>query len=219
MPDSPPIVASATELPSQFFVLLPHPQHDRACPPDCSLTVSIHAVAGEGWRLDYQLRGDLTALRLPAPQATVPQDGLWQHTCFELFVACEDVAQADASPAYLEFNFSPGGAWAAYRFQRYREADDGWSAALRDALRPQIALQRSPQCLSLSVRLPAAAIPLTPASRVRLAVSAVLEHVDGHCSYWALHHPSPRPDFHHPDAFVLHASGAAAHNCLWTLRT
>jgi hypothetical protein len=36
-----------------------------------------------------------------------------------------------------------------------------------------------------------------------LALAAVLEDRDGRLSYWALEHPSERPDFHHPNSFVL----------------
>ncbi|MCC8986069.1 MAG: hypothetical protein LM513_05690, partial [Nitrospira sp.] len=38
---------------------------------------------------------------------------------------------------------------------------------------------------------------------LHLAVSVVVEQTDGQCSYWALRHPSGRPDFHHPDSFAL----------------
>ena len=37
----------------------------------------------------------------------------------------------------------------------------------------------------------------------RIAASAVLENKSGHKSYWALAHPTDKPDFHHPDGFVL----------------
>ena len=35
-----------------------------------------------------------------------------------------------------------------------------------------------------------------------LGLSAVLEERDGTKSYWALAHPSGKPDFHHPDCFI-----------------
>ena len=38
---------------------------------------------------------------------------------------------------------------------------------------------------------------------LRLGLSAVVEDVDGILSYWALRHPSGKPDFHHTDAFAL----------------
>ncbi len=45
----------------------------------------------------------------------------------------------------------------------------------------------------------------------RLALSAVIEELDGTKSYWALRHPPGKPDFHHPDCFqlTLGAPGAA----------
>ena len=46
--------------------------------------------------------------------------------------------------------------------------------------------------------------PLAPlCARLQLALSAVIEDKQGVLSYWALTHPPGRPDFHHPDAFVL----------------
>jgi hypothetical protein len=39
--------------------------------------------------------------------------------------------------------------------------------------------------------------------RLRLSVAAVLEDRRGALSYWALAHPSERPDFHHPHSFVF----------------
>jgi hypothetical protein len=39
-----------------------------------------------------------------------------------------------------------------------------------------------------------------------MALSAVIEATDGTLSYWALAHPSDKPDFHHPDSFVLELS-------------
>jgi hypothetical protein len=33
-------------------------------------------------------------------------------------------------------------------------------------------------------------------------LAAVVETTRG-ISYWALHHPADKPDFHHPDSFAL----------------
>jgi hypothetical protein len=38
---------------------------------------------------------------------------------------------------------------------------------------------------------------------LQLALSAVIEDDRGTLSYWALKHPSGKPDFHHPEAFAL----------------
>ena len=38
---------------------------------------------------------------------------------------------------------------------------------------------------------------------LRLGLCAVIEEESGVLSYWALKHRPGRPDFHHPDGFVL----------------
>jgi len=69
---------------------------------------------------------------------------------------------------------------------------------------PSIAVQRAEDRLILTARM-----DLEPLSdldrnrRLRLAVSAVIEELDGRISYWALAHPPGKPDFHHADGFVV----------------
>jgi len=64
----------------------------------------------------YALLGSLTKLVIPT-QANNParMSGLWQETCFELFLAVKH------SPRYWEFNLSPAGHWNVYRFAAYRQ--------------------------------------------------------------------------------------------------
>ncbi len=38
---------------------------------------------------------------------------------------------------------------------------------------------------------------------IQLNLTAVIEETDGTKSYWALAHPSGKPDFHHRDCFAL----------------
>jgi hypothetical protein len=157
-----------------------------------SVEVRVHA---DGLRLRYALRGDTTALRIPAPAAPVPTDGLWRHTCLEAFVA------ADGEAAYREFNFSPSSEWAAYRFSSERQRDEAAEAHDRALLRPPLA-HTTPRALTLTARLPAAVLPRSP-SALCLGLCAVIEERNGQLSYWALHHPNERPDFHHPDGRAL----------------
>jgi hypothetical protein len=42
----------------------------------------------------------------------------------------------------------------------------------------------------------------------RLALSAVIEETNGNKSYWALAHPSGKPDFHHKDGFAYELTPA-----------
>ncbi len=148
------------------------------------------AFTGEG-ALALRYRIDAAGYRPRIPEAAAPErvEGLWRHTCCEVFVLGED------APAYREFNFSPSGAWQAYAFAAYRQG-----GPLARAAAPRIARQDD-GAFSLSVLLPAANLP--PGRRLRLGLSAVIEDAAGGLSYWALRHPPGRPDFHHPDGFIL----------------
>ena len=144
--------------------------------------------------IDFVLDADLGRLRIPPARPSCLTHGLWEHTCFEVFVAL------DNTPAYHEFNFAPSGQWALYAFQSYREIapqPDGMVA-------PEMHVRRLADRLELDavVRLDSlSAIHTT--TPLRLALAAVIEDSSGTLSYWALRHPPGRPDFHHPDAFAL----------------
>jgi hypothetical protein len=143
-------------------------------------------------RLRYSLTGDLSRLRVPPPASPERADELWRRTCFEAFLGTGE-------GAYHEFNFAPSGRWAAYRL-------DGYRAGLAPAPMleaPAIGMRRSADRLDLEADL---ALP-DVASNARLGLSAVLEDEDGRISYWALAHPPGKPDFHHPDSFVLELPG------------
>jgi hypothetical protein len=146
-----------------------------------------------GIAITYSLEGQITRLSLPAKSTASRVDGLWQHTCFEAFVAVRGV------PGYREFNFAPSGQWAAYAFQGYR---DGGS--LPKASDPQITVRTSANRFELDALIRRESWPALPVNaRLLLALSAVIEEKDGVISYWALKHPPGSPDFHHANAFVL----------------
>ena len=118
-------------------------------------------------------------------------DGLWQHTCAELFVAVA------GNPAYREFNFAPDNRWAAYDFVDYRKSAVG----IAQILTPQISSELNDDAFCISVRLDAACLPVSKA--LQFSATVVLEDDDGRLSYWAAVHPGEKPDFHHRDGFVL----------------
>jgi hypothetical protein len=142
--------------------------------------------------LRYRLSGDTAQLRIPAPQPPAAVDGLWEHTCFEAFVAVEGEAR------YREFNFSPSGQWAAYAFKGYRKRSE-WTARQT----PFIAVARAKGQLLVEALIAADDLPPNDSGKpLQLGLAAVLEAEDGRVSYWALRHPAPRPDFHHRAGFV-----------------
>src|SRR6185295_11934300 len=118
-------------------------------------------------------------------------DGLWRHTCFEAFVSIK------GDSAYWEFNLSPSGEWAVYHFRDYRDC----APLGEEEAAPEILAHRAEDRIELDARI---CLPrLLTRQPLRLALSAVIEDEANTLSYWALKHPSGKPDFHHPDAFAL----------------
>ncbi len=173
----------------QTFALKPH----LPAPMRCSITGQVTRVAG-GLLVSYCLEADLKRLRIAPPTMPRFTDELWRHTCFELFVGRQ------GEMPYLEFNFSPSGQWAVYAFTRYRERMP-LETLVGEAGAPEVTVKQSAHALQLSAvaRLGG----WSPAGQFRVGISAVLENIEGALSYWALEHPGPQPDFHHPDAWVL----------------
>lgn len=101
--------------------------------------------------------------------------------------------------AYLELNFAPSTAWAAYQFSNYRHPI---APPKIDA--PPIDVDSGDEEISISVAVDVSPIVLLkPEEPWRLGLSAVIEEADGTKSYWALAHPPGKPDFHHSDCFAL----------------
>ena len=148
--------------------------------------------------LEYSVTGDIGALRF-APEGDPERvDGLWQHSCFEMF------ARASCEIEYTEFNLAPSHQWAAYQFDNYRE---GSRKADIDQP-PEIESRRMDRRFELSAQIQ---LPKTLIDRdLEIGLSAVIEDKSRDKSYWALVHPSQKPDFHHKDCFVLHLKAATA---------
>ena len=144
-------------------------------------------------QITFRIDGDIARIRVPSPTAPRVATQLWQHTCFEAFVAVEGRA------AYHEFNFSPSGEWAAHAFTSYR---DGGPLA-NEMMRPDIAVRSTNNRIELDglIRLDSLS-PIHPRASLRVGLSAVIETSDG-LSYWALRHPTSKPDFHDAAGFAL----------------
>jgi hypothetical protein len=171
------------------LTLRPH-----ACfPPAWTGGVSATAMVpgGRDLALHFRLSADTERLRLPAFRAVQRGHRLWEHTCFEAFLAVQ------TGPGYVELNFAPSGEWAAYRFTGYR---DGMSPI--EELEPAIAVSHSAGGLDLALRV-GLDRALALGVKVELGLSAVIEDAAGGLSYWALRHPGDRPDFHHAESFAL----------------
>ena len=167
---------------------------------DATYCVAAHAElkASATVVFRYLLRAEISRLRIPPAQSLARADGLWRHTCFEAFI------MAPGTAGYYEFNFAPSRQWALYRFDAYRE---GMSPADLESP-PELCVRRFDDSLEVDAAVHLHdLIALRGAPRLLLGLSAVVEEESGTLSYWALKHPSGKPDFHSPDGFVLELAG------------
>ncbi|HVB81944.1 MAG TPA: DOMON-like domain-containing protein [Candidatus Binataceae bacterium] len=157
------------------------------------IEVLVRRSASAELRLTFRLDGDIPRIRVSSPGAPRIATQLWQHTCFEAFIA------AEGQPGYHEFNFAPSGEWAVHAFRGYRNG----GPLADEMMRPHIAVRSIGNWLELDalVRLDRLSA-IHPRAPLRIGLSAVIETLDG-LSYWALLHPADKPDFHDADGFAL----------------
>lgn len=170
--------------------LTPHPTTPG---PEIEITVEVER-AGDDLMLSYSVSGRVSALLVQPPANPARTDDLWKHTCFEAFIGGSE------TPGYVELNLAPSQQWAAYAF-------DDTRLGMRQAVvaGPDIvSFEQTDRSLDIYVRVGAVnPRDIGKGQPWRLGLSAVIEETGGRISYWALAHPSDKPDFHHPDSFVL----------------
>ena len=178
----------------ETYELVSHP----AFPPLAVSTVQARMLALDtNWlTLRWRVEGTVQ-LVLPPFAGKRRTDGLWQTTCFELFI------KPDGGNAYAEFNLSPSQRWAAYDFSAYRDG-----MAERPIPRnPVCTPRRGQSVLIFDAAIPAAALPPLP---WQYGLTAVIEETGGQKSYWAIAHREDKPDFHSEACFAArHAAPAA----------
>ena len=175
---------AATEHP-----LLRHPAS--CCAAVRTIAASARLTADGVLVLKYNVHGEPGRICIPETRPSAAADGLWRHTCCEAFIAGVDGQE------YREFNFSPSGQWAAYRFSAYRNRDSGFVPPAA----PQLDFRSDAAGFRLTARIARELLPAAIAFNIGL--SAVIEAVDGTMSYWALAHAGGQPDFHIRQSFTL----------------
>ena len=179
------------------FPLLCHPACGRGAVE--RIEVRVRRAEGSLW-LHFRLEGHADRLVIPPVRPTARRDGLWRHTCFELFL------RAPGAAGYAEFNLSPSGEWAAYRFDAYRSGMRELEVAPAPAVE---VVAGDGGALEVAVGIGCVPEPWGRAASLRLGVSAVVEDAAGALAYWAMAHPPGAPDFHHPAAFALEIGARA----------
>ncbi|WP_106639253.1 DOMON-like domain-containing protein [Allosphingosinicella vermicomposti] len=200
-----------------------HP--DTPCGPLTGIDVEVTRHGSRSGLRRIALRfvasGNIDAVRFPHHVTShARKDELWRTTCFEAFLRVGD------DNAYREFNLAPSGNWNCYHFTGYREnmapenhvgdpaiqtymrreplgpGDDGHSSSIG----PLDRFEAPFLMLTATLELQSAMLPLD--QPWHLALSAVIEEKNDRVSYWALKHPSGKPDFHHEDCFALELPAA-----------
>jgi hypothetical protein len=168
--------------------LIPHPRSTfpRPLAIECQLFRANFMIG-----LRFVLHANLDHLVIPEPGDQVQRDDLWRHSCFEAFI------RPAGGQAYHEINLAPSRAWAAYRFQSYR---DGMAPSFLEPIGP-IQVDYGPHMLTQTSMLDYGD-DRALRGELEVGLSAVIEATDGSKSYWALAHGEGAPDFHNADCFV-----------------
>jgi len=158
-----------------------------------AIEVAVDLVESNTLWLCFNTIGETRGLRIPPLSSPTRQDGLWQHTCFEVFVK-------GAAESYCEFNFSPSRQWAAWCFDGYRS---GMQPAQLSVV-PRIDVRSLEGGFELEAIIDLSELAVfNPGGPMQIGLAAVMEDSDGSLSHWALSHPPGKADFHHADGFVL----------------
>ncbi len=154
------------------------------------LSIITGALKNGYFPVSFRLDGDLDKLEIPSPNIAARANDLWKNTCFEVFIGSVNNSRYD------EFNIAPSRAWAAYQFESYREG-------MRDMPVSDlpVTIRRTDSQLEIDVLLPVS----EQIDNLRVGFSSVIQEKNGRCTYWAIHHPSQEPDFHHYDSLALKA--------------
>lgn len=124
--------------------------------------------------------------------------GLWQSTCFEAFWRYPN------EPHYWELNLStlPNSlAWNLYRFDTYRHPQPPVENFEFSILEFSTLSSSSGGPRKIHCRMQSE----LPLKQLEISLAAVIQLKNKDISYWAAHHTSTqKPDFHHPDSFIIH---------------
>ncbi len=161
----------------------------------------------------FRVSGDLQRITLPRRNSPRPcrMGGLWETTCFELFLKNKHFHD------YIEFNFAPSGNWNSFYFTDYRagmsefggieKIDIIFSKSQETYELEAIVHQKEKRRFELgdydlgnikaglSAVIEIAPPPKTPATDASSEGRQL--------SYWALKHFGKKPDFHVDDNFSL----------------
>ena len=176
--------------------LVPHRSSTGLAP--LAIAASVELEGPSTLQLTYRLTGDVSQLAIPHHWRSQRAERLWEHTCFEAFIA------PGSGSRYFELNFSPSTQWAAYVFDDYRKGMQPLSLARA----PSIAATQTANELHVTAAIEVGALLDAPWPW-RIGLTAVVEDRAGGRAYFALRHPRENPDFHDVAGFAVLLDGSA----------
>jgi hypothetical protein len=179
------------------YALVPH-RSGEARSAVRGIAARVELQARTGVVFEYRLSGDLAQLAIPSRQPSQRADRLWEHTCFEAFIA------PGAGSRYFELNFAPSTQWAAYELDSYRQGMRPLALGTAPAI--TVAAAADELCVTAALELPALPDARWP---WRIGLTAVVEHRTGSRAYFALRHTQEHPDFHDAGSFMALLDGGA----------
>ena len=146
-------------------------------------------------QIQFVVLGTIAELLLPQPEGTAQfRDGLWQTTCLEVFL------QSKGERAYEEWNLSPNGNWAYYKFSDYRQLIA--EVTRREPVNLPL-FSASEQQLTLTATLPYQVDQGSERDNGFVyGLTAILQLRSGAKQYWAMRHEADHPDFHQAASFI-----------------
>ena len=144
--------------------------------------------------IEYNISDPYFDILWPRPvNPPLREDDLWQHTCFELFLAPWGMSD------YWELNFAPSGNWNCYHFKAYRE-NQRRERSIYSSKITRIEIDNLTQRITASIPI----VDRISKHTYSVGISAVIEDKSGTLHYYALTHTDAgKPDFHDKKSFML----------------
>lgn len=147
---------------------------------------------GNSLHLTYTISGEIGEIALPDYQSNNERSWeLWEHTCFEMFIAKDDRED------YLEFNFSPSGNWNAFHLDGIRKGIKEYPGASVSIEAPVVTTEQYTQKVVVNLEDQSFL-----GDDTAVGVTAITNMKDKK-EFWALLHSKGEPDFHTKESFIL----------------
>ncbi|MBK25551.1 MAG: hypothetical protein CME70_16260 [Halobacteriovorax sp.] len=147
-------------------------------------------------KVAFELKGDLSNILLPKPLVNPSRViGLWESTCFEMFV------KNSSGDEYFEFNVSSAYNWNLFYFPSIKARLKEYTNISNLAV--SAVKKEDSFCLKFWIALDKFPSGFWESDNMKIGLTAVIENKTGPLSYWALAHKEDKPNFHHMDSFIF----------------